>query len=290
MGMVLVLLFHLAAHCATKFPRVIHLLKSTRHFWAIATILSYSIVTAALVTFSQRRSKSKSLHTNFGYSDFYVNLMLVLAPSLSVIPVVVLVLMPPKIPNQGGSENPKLWDEEEGRNTKLYGARIIGTILYVFCTAAMWTIWLAGIQGQHNPTRVVFGGGLNVRVSRFIYQNASTYALLVCILTTVLPVAGLAALAILLLWHRRYRTDTERKDQSLSILRDTCRNIFVLFGIVQLIMVAYIRWQSFHQAKGATSETEWGFGQILVIFTWIPLLLSVCFDIASAFFGRRLFV
>jgi hypothetical protein len=101
---------------------------------------------------------------------------------------------------------------------------------------------------------------------------------------TALPVAGLAALAILWIC---YSPDDKRKDRSLSILRDTCRNIFVLFGIVQLIMAAYIRWQSIYQAKGATSETEWGFGQFLVVFTWLPLLLSIGFDIASAYFGQR---
>lgn len=208
--------------------------------------------------------------------------MLVLAPALSVIPVVVLVLMPPKVPNQGNSEDLKLWDEEKGKNTKLYRARISGTLLYLWCTAVMWTIWGVGVCRQRNPTRVVFGGAMNVRVSSFIYNHASTYVLMVCILMTALPVAALVALAILL-----YRTDDKRKDQSLSILRDTCRNIFILFGIVQLIMAAYIRWQSIYQAKGATSETQWGFGQILVVFTWLPLLLSISFNIASAYFGRR---
>lgn len=286
-GMTLLLLFHLAAHCATQFPTILNLLKSTRHFYAIATLLSCSIATAALATFLQRHSNLKSLHNNFGYSDLYVNLMLVLAPALSVTPVVVLVLMPPKVPNQGSSEDLKLWDKEKGKNTKLRWARISGILLYLSCTAIMWTIWGVGVYGQRNPTRVVFGGSMNVRVSSFIYKHASTYVLLVCILMTVLPVVGLAALAILWIWYSLDRTGIKRKDRSLSILRDTCRNVFVLFGIVQLIMAAYIRWQSIHQAKGATSETEWGFGQILVVFTWLPLVLSIGYDITSACSGRR---
>lgn len=282
MGMVLLFFFHLAAHCATRFPTMLNLLKSTRRFYAIASLLSCSIAIAALATFLQRLPKLKSLHNNFGYSDFYVNLMLVLASALSVIPVVVLVLMPPEVPNQGSSEDLKLWDEEKGKNTKLHLARISGTLLYLSCIAVMWTIWGIGVCGQRNPTRVVFGGSMNVRVSSFIYEHASTYVLLVCISMTVLPVAGLAALAILWIWYSFYRTDDKRRDQSLSILRNTCRNTFVLFGIVQLIMAAYIRSQTIYQAKGATSETEWGFGQFLVLLTWLPLLLSIGFDYTSA--------
>jgi hypothetical protein len=278
--MVLLLLFHLAAHCATQSPILLNLLKSTRQFFAIATLLSCSIATAALVTFLRRHSKTKSLHKDFGYSDFYVNLLLVLAPALSVTSVVVLVLMPPKVPNKGSSEDLKLWDKEKDKNTKLRLARISATLLYLCCTAVMWTIWGVGVYGQQNPTRIVFGGAMNVRVSSFIYKHGSTYVLLVCILITVLPVVGLAALAIPLVWCR---TDIKRKDKSLSILRDAGRNVFVLFGIVQLTMAAYIRSQSISQAKGATSEMEWGFGQILILFTWLPLLLSISFDITSVY-------
>lgn len=280
----MLLFFHLAAHCATKSPTILNVSKSTRHFYGIAALLCCSIATAALATFLQRRARSKALHNDFGYSDFYVNLMLVLAPALSVIPVVVLVLMPPRVSQQGSSEELNLWDEVNGKNTKLYLTRASAILLYLYCTAIMWTIWGFGVNGQRNPTRVVFGGAMNVRVSSFIYNHASTYVLLVCILMTVLPLAGLAALAMPWMWHRFYRTDDKWKAQPLAILRGTCRNIFILFGIVQLIMAAYIRGQSIYQAKGATSETQWGFGQILVVFTWLPLLLSIALDVAYPYF------
>ncbi|KAF2994010.1 hypothetical protein E8E13_002791 [Curvularia kusanoi] len=243
-GMALLCFFNLAAHAAIRFPIMFNFLKSvlkwTRQFYAIATLLSFSTATAALATFLQRHSKTKALHKDFGYSDFYVNLMLVLAPALSVTSVVVLVLMPPNVTNKGTGEDLKLWDKEKDKNTKLL----------------MWTIWGVGVYGQQNPTRIVFGGAMNVRVSSFISKHGSTYISLVCILMTVLPVIGMAVLGILWVW---YRTDDQRKDQSLSILRDTCRNVFLLFGIVQLTMAAYIRSQSIQQAQAATSEMQWGF-------------------------------
>jgi hypothetical protein len=280
--MVLLLFFHFAALWPTKFPRASSLLKTMQHFYVTVTVLSFSIATAALATFWHRRARSKLLHANFGYFDFYANLMLALAPPLSVMPAVVLVLMPPSVRNKTGGGKLKLWDQQKGKNAKLISARVVVAALYVFCIAVMWTIWAVGVRNQHNPTRIVFGGGKNVRVSSFIYKHAGTYIVSVCVLMSALPAAALVALAMLSLWHGIRKTAATRRARALSMLRDACRNVCFLFGVAQLVMVAYIRGQTVYQAAGTTAETDWGFGQILVVFTCIPLLLSIGREITSA--------
>lgn len=280
--MVLLSLFHSAALWPRRFPFAISLLKSMRYFFATATVLAFSISTATLVTFWHRRSESNLLHANFGYFNFYANLMLALAPPLSVMPAVVLVMMPPEVRIEERDEEIRVWDKGKGRNMKLYLARLAVMTLYMFCIAVPWMIWSVGVRDQRNPTHIVFGGSKNVQVSSFIYKYSRTYILLVCILMVALPAAGLAALAALWVWHNVCQTDEKQRRQSLSFLRNRCRDTCFLFGISQLSMFAYIRGQAIHQADGATSETDWGFGQILIVFTWLPLLLRISSDIASA--------
>jgi hypothetical protein len=255
--MALLFFFNLAALFRKKFPRATTLLKTIPHFYVTATVLSCAITTAALVTFWQRRARSNALQANFGYFNFYVNLMLALAPPLSVMSAVVLVMMPPSVRDKASNKKIKLWDQEKGRSGKLLRARVVVAMLYGFCIAVMWTIWADGVRDQQNPTRIVFGGGMNVRVSSFIYKHASTYIFLICVLMSALPAAGLAVLAMLWAWHW---TDAKRRGRSVSALRDACRNVFCFFGIAQLSMVAYIRGQTVAQADGTTAETDWGFG------------------------------
>jgi hypothetical protein len=286
--MVFLSFFHLAALWPKKVPFATSLLRTIQCFYITAAVLSLSIATAALVTFWDRRSTSNSIHTSFGHANFYHNLMLALAPPLSVMPAVVLVLMPSEVQNKRSGERMKLWDEDKGEHMKLPRARVAVTILYIFCIVVMWLIWSVGIRGQQNPTTIVFGGGKNVHVSSFIYEHASTYVLLVCVLMSVLPVAGLATLllATLSVLHGICKTDAKRSGRSLSSWRDRFRETCLLFGIIQLSVFAYIRGQAIQQAEGATSETDWGVGQIIIGFTWLPLLLSIASEIISAISSR----
>jgi hypothetical protein len=127
-----------------------------------------------------------------------------------------------------------------------------------------------------------------VRVSSFIYEHASSYILVVCILMSALPAAGLATLASATLLALRgiSKSDAKRRSRSLSFWRDRFRNVCLLVGTVQLVVFAYIRGQAIHQADGATSETDWGFGQIIVGFTWLPLLSSITSEITSTASSR----
>jgi hypothetical protein len=286
--MALLLFFHLAALWPSHIPFATSLLKKIRTFYVAATVLSCSIATAALVTFWHQRSASNALHANFGYFNFYANAMLALAPPLSVMPAVVLVLMPPKIQTRGSTDKLQLWDRDKGTNTTCFWARLCVIILYVFCIVVMWVIWSLGVKDQQSPTRIVFGGRLNLRVSSFIYRHTGTYVLLVCILMSALPAIASAAFATLLVWHGIRKTGATQRSQSLTFLRDRCRDMCFLFGFVQLVMFAYIRGQAVYQAGGATAETDWGFGQILVIFTWLPLLLLICSGIISTIVDRVL--
>jgi hypothetical protein len=282
MGMILLFFFHLAGLWPKRIPFTTSVLKTITNFYVTATVLNRSITTASLVSFWNRRSISDSLYANFGYVDFYVNSMLALAPPLSVMPAVVLVMMPSKVRNARKHKlEMKLWDEEEGKNTNRNLALLTVTILYIYCIVVMWIIWSIGLKDQQNPTRIDFGGGLKVRVSSFIYEHASTYIFLVCVLMSALPTAGLAVRGTLWAWHSLHRTEAEPKNKSLSIFRDGYRFICYLLGIIQFGMFAYIRQQAIHQAGGETSETDWGFGQILVAFTWLPLLLSIGYEITS---------
>ncbi|KAF2825862.1 hypothetical protein CC86DRAFT_382846 [Ophiobolus disseminans] len=264
-GMFLLMVFHVAALWPESIPLATCFLKSIRHFYVTATVLGFSITSAALATFLLHRSASDSLHDNFGYVNFYLNSMLALAPPLYAMPAVVLALMPPEAldkRSQSGKqiklwdeavvlplmppETPnkrnqwvkrmKLWDKEKHGSVEFHWAQLNAVILYTCCIVVMWIIWSRGVRDQHNPTLIVFGTRLNVKRSR-----------------------------------------------SLFFLRDRCRDICILFGISQLGMFTYIRGQAIHQANGSTPEMNWGFGQILIVFTWVPLLLSIGSEIKSAF-------
>jgi hypothetical protein len=281
--MVFLSFFHLAALWPEKILFATSLLRTIQCFYVTTTVLSFSITTAALVTFWDRRSPLKSDHANFGYANFYRNLMLALAPPLSVLPAVVLVLMPSKVQNKSSGKEMKLWDEDRSKHMTLSRARVAVMILYIFCIVVMWLIWSVGIRDQQNPTLIVFGGGKNVRVSSFIYKHASSYILVVCILMSALPPAGLVTLAsATLLVLRGISKSDSKRSRSLSFWRDRFRDVCLLLGTVQLVIFAYIRGQAIHQAEGATSETDWGFGQILIVFTWLPLLSSITSEITSS--------
>jgi hypothetical protein len=71
--------------------------------------------------------------------------MLALAPPLSVMPAVVLVLMPSKIQDKISGEEMKLWDEDKSKHTTLSRARVGVMILYIFCIVVMWLIWAVGV-------------------------------------------------------------------------------------------------------------------------------------------------
>jgi len=189
-------------------------------------------------------------------------------------PVVVLVMMSSEVRNGQSEERTNLW-QDNGNNTKvLRQNRLVVGIAYLFCIVATWVIWSIGIRDQQYPTRIVFGGALNLRVSDFLYKHANSYILSVCILITVLPIAGLIAFTTLRAWYN-YHKNKNSLEQSLEILKDTCRSLYILFDIAQFSMFIYIRGQAISQANGTTSETDWGFGQILVIFTWLPLVLTI---------------
>lgn len=279
-GFSLLLFFQLASRWPNR-PIATALLKTIRYFYTIAIILVLSVSTASLVIFLRRRSRSIRLYANFGYNNFYVNTTLALASSLFVIPVVVLVMIPPTVRNKQGGKEANLWHNDDDKNFRVLrlNCLIVG-ITNLFCIAVTWVIWSVGIRNQHYPTRIVFGGKLNLQVSGFLYEHANSYIMSVCVFMTALPIVGFISFATLWAFHR-FHTNKGWLQRYLEVLRDTYRDLYFLFGLVQFAMFIYIRGQAIFQAKGPTSETDWGFGQILVIFTWLPLILKIGSEIVA---------
>ncbi|KAK7185922.1 hypothetical protein PSPO01_08172 [Paraphaeosphaeria sporulosa] len=44
--------------------------------------------------------------------------------------------------------------------------------------------------------------------------------------------------------------------------------------LIQLTWLWYLRTEAIHDAGGIDRDTEWNFGQILAVATWIPVLME----------------
>ncbi|CAI6340483.1 unnamed protein product [Periconia digitata] len=266
------LLLFFAASRWPEFMPTINILKSLQYFYATTTLLAFSVTTAAIVTFWRRRAETNQIYANFGYVNLYAYSTLALAPPLSIMPAVVLVTLPSKAWKEKGKEA-----EDGAGNVKLALARLTVTLLYLYCVVVLWVIWSVGIKGQRQPTHVEFGNRLNINVSGFLYERAGTYIYALGTLMIALPTIGLLA------WTGmsglRWACTTDEKGQRLERFTFICSGLCLVFGLTQFAMFVYIRSQAIGQAHGKTSEMDWGFGQILVLFTWLPLLLTIMSEI-----------
>jgi hypothetical protein len=273
-GMLLLLIFYLAS--LRKRPHSsppIFSSETLRLFYVTTTLLAFSITTACFVTFWNRRAQADILYAKFGYMNFYAYSTLALASPLSIMPAVVLVTMSTQFWKKAEKDPQK--SKSRGENRKLHLAQTTISILYLFSVGAIWVIWSVGIKNRsNNPTSVVFGGYHVVRLSNFLFRNTGTYIFVLGILMTALPVAGLIPLAIILL-------NPTRQKRFLEPFRAVCCAVYLAFGLAQFGMFVYIRSQAIYQVSGKGSEMDWGFGQILVLFTWAPLLMKILPEIVA---------
>lgn len=254
---------------------------SIHSLYATATILSYSIVTAAAAIFGIHQLK-KSL------VDIYMNELLVLAPTFSIFPVLAVHTLLP-----GWKGKPRTSERItagwEGRNRF---RRVLGSVLYLFCLVTVWYIRVTGIRTT--DPNFEFGGKndmWDVRLSHDVYMVAPRYVEALVILMLVVPGVGIVALCGLR-WFRRRRGGSAQANtpsgqssgvpagrqagsaRTRSWIMLAIRALSVAMMLIQLTWLWYLRTEAMHDAGGIDRDTEWNFGQILAVATWLPVLME----------------
>ncbi|KAK8137262.1 hypothetical protein PG984_005202 [Apiospora sp. TS-2023a] len=230
--------------------------KSFAAFYTTTMIMAISIAIAAAVTFAEKRAAPSTVRSDLRLPNIYEYRLLALAPAFAVLPVMVahslhLERHNTVLDNLGSRRR---------RLRQLMLSRVLTVLVCLLCAAAVWVIWVVGEQGRKSPVRFVFGGRFNVRVSDFLYEQAGEYTLAVACLTTVLPILGVISLCVKHNWMRLRWAG--------MVFRVAC----ILLALVEWVMLMYIRTKAIEDGQGHTSETEIGFGQILALFTWFPVL------------------
>ncbi|KAF2438195.1 hypothetical protein P171DRAFT_336316, partial [Karstenula rhodostoma CBS 690.94] len=52
------------------------------------------------------------------------------------------------------------------------------------------------------------------------------------------------------------------------------RALSIAMMLIQLTWLWYLRTEAIHDAGGIDRDTEWNFGQILAVATWLPVLME----------------
>ncbi|KAL5377266.1 hypothetical protein DPSP01_009927 [Paraphaeosphaeria sporulosa] len=254
---------------------------SIHSLYATAAILSYSIVTAAAAIFAIH-------HLRKSLVDIYMNELLILAPTFSLFPVLAVhTLLPdwkgkPRTPEQMTAG----W---EGRNGF---RRVLGCLLYLFCLVTVWYVFTQGIRTTDPDFE--FGGEdhvWDVRLSHDVYMVAPRYVKALVVLMLVLPAVGIAVLCGRRLFGRRRAGKAQNSTSSgkrsgasagwrVGSLRPrnwgvlAVRALSTAMMLIQLTWLWYLRTEAIHDAGGIDRDTEWNFGQILAVATWIPVLME----------------
>ena len=246
--------------------------KSFPAFYTTTVIMALSIAVASAATFAEKRAAPSSVRSDLRLPNIYEYRLLALAPAFAVLPVLVAYSLsrerrlrrPEPQPRRGPS-----WPIPLGRphhrsrrrpNPPALLPRVLTSAVCLLCMVVVWVIWAVGEQGRKSPVRFVFGSGLDVRVSGFLYERAGAYTLAVACWTTALPALGAAS--------RCLRHGGGRRRPAGPVFRGAC----ILLALVEWVMLMYIRTKAVEDGQGHTSETEIGFGQILALFTWFPVL------------------
>ncbi|KAK8045816.1 hypothetical protein PG996_013880 [Apiospora saccharicola] len=231
--------------------------KSFAAFYTTTMIMAISIAIAAAVTFAEKRAAPSTVRSDLRLPNIYEYRLLALAPALAVLPVMVAHSL--HLERHGAVLN--ILGSRRRRLRQLLLSRVLTVLVCVLCAVVVWVVWVVGEQGRRtSPVRFDFGGRFSVRVSGFLYGQAGEYALAVACVTTVLPFLGALALGVTHDWVRLRKASL--------VFRVFC----ITLALVEWVMLMYIRTKAIEDGQGHTSETEIGFGQILALFTWFPVL------------------
>lgn len=165
--------------------------------------------------------------------------------------------------------------------------RAAGAVLYVFCLVTAWWVFVKGIRTTDPDFE--FGGESDVRLSRDVYMVAPRYVKALVILMVVAPALGIAALCGYRWVKRRAakapaprRSPAVATGQSVGVVGtwewrcavSTLRAASVGMTVLQLTWLWYLRTEAMRDAGGIDRDTEWNFGQILAVATWLPVLME----------------
>ena len=258
---------------------------SIHSLYVTATTLSYAIVTAAIFIFSQNRLAASLV-------DIYMNELLVLAPTFSIFPVLVLHTLLPdwKAKSMTSHQGKEGW---EGRNGF---RRLLGVVLYMFCLVTVWVVFVKGIRSTDPDFEL--GGEHNIRLSHDVYLTAPKYIKGLVIVMLVVPLLGLAALGGVR-WlrrrasrprppppppppsNRRQPPNTAHAAKQVwtfpraKVLASVAiQALSIAMMLINLTWLWYLRTEAMHHAGGIDRDTEWNFGQILAAATWLPVLME----------------
>ncbi|KAK8062997.1 hypothetical protein PG997_015094 [Apiospora hydei] len=244
-------------------------------FYTTTMMLALSIAVASAVTFAETRATPSSIRSDLRLPNIYEYRLLALAPAFAVLPVMVAHTLHHERQQQQQQQQQKrgvFSVAQRGKSRRkllLLLPRVLPALVCLLCVVMVWVIWVVGEQGRKSPVRFVFGGRLDIRVSGFLYTQAGEYTLAVVCLTTALPVLGI----LLSTWIPHRGVYYWR--QAGSVFRVVC----LLLALVEWIMLMFIRTKAVEDGQGHTSETEIGFGQILALFTWFPVLFILAFGV-----------
>ncbi|KAK7952993.1 hypothetical protein PG988_013687 [Apiospora saccharicola] len=228
--------------------------KSFAAFYTTTMIMAISIAIAAAVTFAEKRAAPSTVRSDLRLPNIYEYRLLALAPALAVLPVMVAHSL--HLERHGAVLN--ILGSRRRRLRQLLLSRVLTVLVCVLCAVVVWVVWVVGEQGRRtSPVRFDFGGPVQRPRQRL---PAGEYALAVACVTTVLPFLGALALGVTHDWVRLRKASL--------VFRVFC----ITLALVEWVMLMYIRTKAIEDGQGHTSETEMGFGQILALFTWFPVL------------------
>ncbi|KAK8094115.1 hypothetical protein PG997_000800 [Apiospora hydei] len=220
-------------------------------FYGTSMILALSIAIASAVTFAEKRTATGSFRSDLHFPEVYEYRLLTLAPAFALLPVLAAHTL------------------HEARQRGIVFSRrhillprALAALVCLLCVVVTWVVWVVGEQGRQSPVQFVFGGGFDIHINDFLYQRAGNYTLAIAILTTILPILGIASMAFS---HRLH----------LSWPALGFRVVCILLALAEVTMLFCIRTMAIKDGKGHTSEIEVGFGQILACFTWFPVLFTL---------------
>ncbi|KAK7994020.1 vacuolar transporter chaperone 1 [Apiospora arundinis] len=224
-------------------------------FYGTSMILALSVAIASAVTFAQKRAAPGSLRNDLRFPEIYEYRLLALAPAFALLPVLA-----------AHTHHEARQRRRASSRRQILLPRVLTGLVCILCVIVIWVIWTVGGQGRESSVRFVFGGQFNVQINPFLYQRAGNYTQAIAILTTVLPVLGLASIMF------SHRPDV---DWPALMFRVIC----ILLALAEVVMLFYIRTLAIKDGQGKTSEVEVSFGQILACFTWFPVLFALLFGL-----------
>ncbi|ETS82634.1 hypothetical protein PFICI_04510 [Pestalotiopsis fici W106-1] len=152
---------------------------------------------------------------------------------------------------------------------------VLVVLLYLLYTGlACWTGLTTSGPTESNMSTAVFDEPQSATWMRFIGDN---YAKIIMVLLLGGP--GLMALVALVVARLR----SSKRTQWWCLPRHYKQHLWIITGLVSYTMMfvciallAYLRNQATDDIKGET-QSEWKFGQIIPLFTWVPVIIEWCY-------------